>query len=318
MKGFHIVCLNVKIFLKAMANAEDKYFESEDDEVLSAEILEFAGEYQSRDFPNPERRDCPPADELLKRAGSGELPEEDFLGHLLSCSPCFVEFNAAREAKTTVPATSGQAKTNRESFGFSFFLKPFPAFALLLLVGVSAGLIFYALSSTTGTEIAQVQTPGEQISRPEMPEAVNPPSENNQPPAVAPTPLESDNRSTNLKNNAAKTKADPKSATPTTFNLDLTKSAVLRNNGSSETVYSLPSRNVMLDMKLPVESPAGDYEVTLRDEFGKTLHALNAESDGKKLKVRLNLQNKSGRARLCVAPKGEIPECLAVSIQRTE
>lgn len=322
MKGFHIVCLNVRIFFKAMADAGNKYFESEDDDVLSAEILEFAGEYQSRDFPNPERRDCPSKDELLKTADSGELPEGDFLRHLLSCSPCFVEFNVARQAKNAAPAPSRQIKTSRGSFGFSFFLKPFPAFALLLLAGVSAGLIFYALAPATSPEIAQLQSPSphERIEQaaPEAPHAVNPATANNLPTATAPAPLKPADQPANLKNNSPKTKAEPKATEPTTFDLDLTKNAVLRNNGSSETVYSLPSRNITLDMKLPVDSAAGDYEVTLRDEFGKTLHALNADSDGKSLKVRLNLQNKRGRARLCVAPKGEIPDCLAVSIERTE
>jgi len=300
------------------------YFESSDDEILSAEILEFAHEYQSNDFPNPHRADCPPEEDLLKFAGSDELPNAELREHLLSCSPCFLDFHAARQAKAAAPLLSETKSPKEKSSWFGFFLRPFPVAVLLLLFCVSTGIILYNLLNRTNTEIARQeninQTGKVSENPPGSPNASIFPPANKEAEITQPSPKQN-NLAANKQNKSSKTDSENDSKMPVqkTINLDLAKASVLRNQTSSETVYALPPQTVALNVKLPEGSPAGNYEVSLLDEFGKPLvKSQTKKSDGKNLTVKLNLRKERGRARLCVAPEGEIPDCFAVTVGRAE
>jgi len=300
------------------------YFESSDDEILSAEILEFAHEYQSNDFPNPNRAGCLPKEDLLKIAASHELPGAQLREHLLSCSPCFLDFHAARQSETAAPLISETKPAKQKSSWFGFFLRPFPAAVLLLLFCVLSGIVLYNLLNRTGAEIAKQENINQtgQVSEtsPSSSNATTFPIENKEMEMPQPLPKQN-NLAANTQNKSTKTDSeiDSKTLAQSTVNLDLAKAAVLRNTTSRETVYALPPQTVALNVKLPEGSPAGNYEVSLLDEFGKPLvKSLTKKSDGKKLTVKLNLQKRRGRARLCVAPKGEIPDCFAVRLGRAE
>jgi len=57
-------------------------------------ILEVLSRGLRKEFPNPTRSGCPPAD-VLKRIAGHEMPlseAEAWLDHLTSCSPCYTEF----------------------------------------------------------------------------------------------------------------------------------------------------------------------------------------------------------------------------------
>ena len=101
--------------------------------------------------------------------------------------------------------------------------------------------------------------------------------------------------------------------------LDLAKTSVLRNENSIERIFSLPAKSIYLKVKLIPDSPKGIYEVSLLDEFGKPLiNGQLKKSNGKNLIINFDIRNKSGRARLCIAPQGEIPDCFAVTIGQNE
>ncbi len=300
------------------------YFESNDDEILSAEILEFTREYQSNDFPNPRREGCLPKEDLLKIADSDELPNAELREHLLSCSPCFLDFHAARQSKSAAPLIVETKSAKQKSPWFGFFLRPFPVAVLMVLFCVLTGIILSNLLNRTNTEIAKQENikQNAQVSdnQTNSQNEATLPTENKEP-ELPQSPPKQNNSTANTQNKSLKTDSeiDSKILAQKTINLDLAKAAVLRNNASSETVYALPPQTIALNVKLPEGSPAGNYEVSLLDEFGKPLvKSLTKKSDGKTLTVKLNLQNERGRARLCVAPKGEIPDCFAVTVGRAE
>ena len=57
-------------------------------------ILEVLGRGLLTEFPNPDRKECPPSD-VLKRIASHEMPlsqAETWLDHLGSCSPCYRDY----------------------------------------------------------------------------------------------------------------------------------------------------------------------------------------------------------------------------------
>ena len=57
-------------------------------------ILEVLGRGLLREFPNPTRAGCPPA-EVLKRIATHDMPlseAEKWLDHLTSCSACYKDF----------------------------------------------------------------------------------------------------------------------------------------------------------------------------------------------------------------------------------
>jgi hypothetical protein len=61
-------------------------------------LLELATDYVRSGFPNPERLGCPGSEALKSIAGRHlDFPEaEDFVDHIATCSPCFLEYNAIR------------------------------------------------------------------------------------------------------------------------------------------------------------------------------------------------------------------------------
>lgn len=64
-------------------------------------ILDALGRGLLREFPNPERSECPGTD-VLKRIASKTMPlmeAEKWLNHLGSCSPCYKDFSEMRKVR---------------------------------------------------------------------------------------------------------------------------------------------------------------------------------------------------------------------------
>ncbi len=64
---------------------------SESDEERFLKVL---GRGLREEFPNSKRSGCPPSD-VLKRIACHEMPlseAENWLDHLTSCSPCYIDF----------------------------------------------------------------------------------------------------------------------------------------------------------------------------------------------------------------------------------
>jgi hypothetical protein len=286
------------------------------------DFISLAQEHYLKDFPNPNRYKCPPAENLLKIAGSSQLPDASLHQHLLQCSPCLKDFREARVSRTALHP----AKPHK--FRFNFFLSPIPAFGFLLLIlglFAAASVYFWGNSAATG-ENRQIaanspnavseKIPSESPVLPDVSEQIQKDSAEN-------------DASENLLTNARKDiPANSKPEKPiikpddkekllakNTFNFDLAATAVRRNENSKEIVHNIPPQTVSLNVKLPKNSPVGDYEVVLLDESHRTLTAgKTVRSNGKNVSFNLDLQNQSGRARLCIAQKNEIPDCIPIKI----
>ncbi len=298
----------------------EKFDEQSDDDVFGGQIIEFARQYHAEDFPNPGREDCPPKNLLIKTAVSADLPDESLRLHLLNCSPCFQDFQIIRSEKTTVLSADAAETTQKQRLWTSFFRQPLiAATAVILLVGTLAIALFFALRAAPPPDFAglmEIKPPQDAVReiQPDS-ETVKPKPENNQIPENA--AVRQPSESNKPKNAAPKNQpAAPEYSTKAAVNLDLAKAAVTRNSGGSkETIYPLKADTVKFNVKLPADSPAGIYEILLFDEFGKPLiDSAVKTSNGKNVQFELDLQKISGRARLCIAPKGEIPDCLAVKV----
>ena len=65
-------------------------------------LLALGRKHFSEDFPNPERRGCPPRDQLRLLADNPGKAKESALNHISSCSPCYRDYSRflqARKAK---------------------------------------------------------------------------------------------------------------------------------------------------------------------------------------------------------------------------
>jgi hypothetical protein len=72
--------------------------------LLSEEnVLALGRKHFSEDFPNPERRGCPPTDQLKSLADNPRKATESTLNHISSCSPCYRDYSRfLRKRKATL------------------------------------------------------------------------------------------------------------------------------------------------------------------------------------------------------------------------
>lgn len=289
--------------------SEKSKFETDNDETFTAKFVEAAREYYLNDFPNPNREDCPPSDLLSKVASSGTLPDEDLRRHLLDCSPCLKDFRAFRKSEI-VPAGSA-AKVS----WFDFFRQPIFAIGLCLLVCGLFGALIYILVVPKDAEIAKQNPTIETNKTAEIAESkASDLPENAAIPVIVNKTVEK-NVNKPIKKETPQPTEKPKSSTTKTFNLDVSKTTVLRGQSARQTIYSLPNQNVDLNIKLFENSPASDYEISLLDAFGKPLvKSRSIYSNGKAVKTRMDLTNQTGKVRLCVAPVNEVPDCFLINI----
>jgi hypothetical protein len=62
-------------------------------------LLALGRKHFSEDFPNPERRGCPPKNQLRLLADDPRKAKESALNHIASCSPCYREYSRFLQAR---------------------------------------------------------------------------------------------------------------------------------------------------------------------------------------------------------------------------
>lgn len=312
---------------------EKKSEQITEDEKLTEKIVEFARRYHSEVFPNPDRKDCPPSETLRQAATSVGLPDEALRFHLLSCSPCYKDFQLLRNERVmpaVLPAVESPQKSEKRIWS-DFFRRPLPVFALVLTAFTLLAIALYlTIRQSAVTEYAKKSLKEESFpqssagNKPEK-EAIISDRAGESDPVPAETKAAKENtklpaeNQTSIANAVAnkppKTKRTGVTPEEKTVYLDLANAAVTRNPNAREKIHSLTAAPILLNVKLPVNSPAGVYKVFLLDEFGSALSETKTEkSSGKNIQTKLDLSLLKGRARLCIALKDEIPDCLPVEI----
>lgn len=72
--------------------ANENQAESRRKELSDEKIREIARKHFAEDFPNPERRGCPPISEIKLLADKPLEGKHWVLGHISFCSPCYRDF----------------------------------------------------------------------------------------------------------------------------------------------------------------------------------------------------------------------------------
>lgn len=243
------------------------------------ELLEFGDEYQSNDFPNPNREGCPDEQALFKAVRSGSLIDEVLREHLLTCSPCFTDFKNMKNAGKT----SSYPKALVAGIG---------TFTVVVLFAIAL-FVFTDFNPTDGTEISGNNT----RKGSESPEEKTVP------------PLKKE-----FTNTVPKTQSNTTSFR--TFDFDIASNNVDRGGLNRAERKLLPAERVKIRVRLSDGSPSGMYRVSLLDEFGRSLSSeIRTTSDGIALAASLDLSRLGGPARLCVAAGDEVPDCFSVLIK---
>jgi hypothetical protein len=255
------------------------------------DLLGFARSYYADDFPNPERRGCPPPADLDSRARSGQLPDEHLRAHLFGCSECFRAYRsalAARAATLNARPAPDPLPVERSGAPRSRTLLPAFAGALSLLILLFVGIYFWRQYRPAPDDI---------IIRKDPPPTAAPADTNSNSvvgPATPPSPLRTPQQKDTPRRRAAPHRQEPGTelAAVTSVGIDLQKYVITRGGEAARTdeVIELPRARVRLLLKLPEGSDAGVYTVSIIDSSGKAVVTAPraGSADGKNLSVTIN------------------------------
>jgi hypothetical protein len=244
------------------------------------DLVSFARDYFSADFPNVARIECPASEQIERIIKSGRLPPDRLREHVLSCSNCFRFYQqtlAARE-KACVTAPSAWRQ-----FLFSLRQARFAMAAVILIVIVSSVAIIYVRRGRQrGSVVANdAATASPTKSAPELPRNLS---------------SQGGNNSVEIHFNSYHLRGDDK-------------------NGEASTEASRSKTEFVIT--LPQGSPVGQYSVSVVDALGSTVKNTFARShDGKMLVVEIDLSKlPQQKYRLCVSRPAESPNCGLITLK---
>jgi hypothetical protein len=240
------------------------------------------------------------------------MPNEEVRAHLLICSECFRYYQAALSAhrELTPVVVSGR----------NLALAVLRRIAVPVLAGLTILILISALVITmrrpgrrdTGTEMAHAS-----MGYP-TPSTMPTVSHTESSPKKEPTLEQPQSPSTKDMAASVQRNRPPRLRTNNRVIIDLEAITMLRD-GKSTRIASiiLSATQNQIVIKLPSNSPRGDYEVSLADPFGNTDRSTAGQSEnGKTLRTNLNLKDvKPGNYLICVTRKTELPECVPVTIR---
>lgn len=264
-------------------------------------LVSLAEEYFSHEFPNT-GRGCPSPSEIAKQIESGQLPDDAFRKHMLSCSPCFVTYRERlQKSRDLNPVVVPLRRRLSDWLRDPWLRVLVPSLPVLLLVLVG---LFY-LRSKNQEKMTAVNAPVEVVNAPV--EVVNANANTNSGglTTASPSPLQVDSPN------------QPDRATHVA-RVDLRNYSPRRGNetGEEPSPLQIEQKPTAFTITLPDGSPPGTYSVSILDAFGKPVKTRTSHSvDGKRLTATLNLDNLQSRSyRLCVSRADEPPNCYPIVI----
>lgn len=281
--------------------------------VREATLIAAAREHFATEFPNPERRGCPPPDDITALVRSGRAPGEALSGHLFSCSECFNFYRAAMARRESASPAAAPPRPHRFASLWANRRSWLLAAALCLLclspVGWLARRAFFKAEPTVsdGKNNAGRAT-GAQVSG-----AV---------PDASPSPAATALASPAPRADAPATPPGVQDKETIPVHLDLEDYVARRQLGgadaAAEQVIRLPAARVRLTLRLAEQSAAGSYFVSVVDLAGREAASARAVSrDGQRLTATLDLGGLSGvKYRLRLSPDSGPPEHYPVRIEK--
>lgn len=284
------------------------------------EIVTFAQAFYATEFPNDAWRGCPPPAALRESARSGALPDGQLRSHLFNCSECFRSFRSARMSRHT-QAAPARRWLRRLVLVSAKLRSPW----LPVTVGACC-LLFLGLIALTLLRHA---------SRGSAAVAVNYSRQEANPATVSGgaetliTPVESGSESGRRGQAHPALEAPPRAHKVSPRNprtqpplpvvyIDLKEDNLLRGDdsaGPARRVITLSPERQRLRLRMPQGSAAGWYTVRVVDAYGKTLLTTSARSNGRTLRVEMDLRGLTAKTyRLCLSREGEAPDCYLMSV----
>ncbi len=304
------------------------------DDLDAEELVKLARRKYAKDFPNSDRRGCPPAGEILKTVNARGIPDHSLLAHLFECSVCFGEYRQALAQRQ-----DGGGERNRLVSIFSMRRVAAAGLFVLLILGIRFG--FQNLAPDAPDESpAQRTAPETRIGgglETAQKQQVAPPSA-----GLTPQPSIQRMEGQRLEGTVSRSS---KSTGPYTVIIDSDKYLALRQPRSAmarsgndrptsgenekqldarneprpeEKLIRLPAARAHLILYLPETAARGAYQVSLVDAFDKVLMSRQAFSnDGAQLRVTLNLSRITPeKYRLRISREGEAPAYYDVIIYK--
>ena len=274
------------------------------------QLVHLGANHFARDYPNSERKNCPPLELPGELVQSGKLPGDELREHLFTCSECFVHYREEllrhRESESGVAAiesTSHKTRTPR--------LVPVLAAALVGIVTISAVLLVTRKQGPSG-DLANVNSNLDDEKYPARED--QPPGLRSTSPALTLPPASTPPRppSPKRRSNSRPLVAENR------LTIDIDRYNALRGAGrSEERPVLLKTTKNNLTIKMPDGSPAGRYRVSLADPFGTPLQSVEIISrDGLQLRLHLDLSSvKAGKYFVCLDRETEVPQCVPAVIE---
>jgi hypothetical protein len=266
--------------------------------ILSAE------EYFATTFTNPDRDGCPSESELVSCIRAGEMPNDGLLHHLFSCSRCFVLYrtqNLEHSERAATIQLSNRAPILQRLKRLSWV----PIFALLLL-GVGIPSVSYLVRDRP-RDAGPSGPIADQPSEPQQTAAIPAPEA--------------------AKAGSSKVEPAPKTVrrSPGTLlarnrlEIDLATAGVLRGvkeGDNTERSAQVRRSFVALAIKLPNQSAAGMYKLSLVDAYGKAVGpSRSVRSHGRSISASLDFRSvRAGRYRLVISHGREAPDYFPLEI----
>jgi len=281
----------------------------EDDDNLIA----FARGYFANDFPNPDRVDCPSHTSLAEMVDTKRLPDATLRAHLLGCSECFEYLNArltARPVEIPPPPAWG-----RIVGAVTRSWRPLAATALLVVSCLFIWAVWRGVNRSFREGVAPPARSGDELSAgvgglsPTPSATVTP---------ATPEPVMTYAANTPPASNPRPEKRRSPALAAVLVRIDLRGRLTLRGSGDKDEggPIRIPSARNNLSIKLPEESPKGEYTVSLVDAFGESVIAAKAKSrDGKYIALLLDMRGLPSRSyRLCISHADGVPFCYPLAV----
>ena len=269
--------------------------------------------YFADDFPNPSRVGCPNPTSLAEMADAKRLPDASLRAHLLGCSECFEYLNTLLTSRRVeTPASPVWGEIIRAVTGS---WRPLTAAALFAAACVFVWSVWPYVAGQSPKGISPPAPSGAGLSAGVDLPAPTPAA------VVTPTPPESVKLHTPdapPKGNPRTGGSKPPALATHLVRIDLSVRLLLRGSDDKDDegpIRVTTARNY-LSIRLPEDSPRGEYTVSLVDAFGETVIAGKARSrDGKRVALVMDMRRlPSKHYRLCISHAEGIPSCFPLSV----